>query len=72
MEPRTIGVCYSAYINEDCTPNDLAESILKIHEEFKESSYDVKFYVTIFDPNKQNAVSAIKELRKKIFHEENR
>jgi hypothetical protein len=65
VERRTIGVCYSAYINEDCTPNDLAESILKIHEEFKESSYDVKFYVTIFDPNKQNAVSAIKELRKK-------
>lgn len=64
MERRTIGVCYSAYINEDCTPNDLAESILKIHEEFKESSYDVKFCITIFDPNKQNAVSVIKELRK--------
>jgi len=64
MKRNTIGVCYSAYINEDCTPNDLGESILKIYEEFKESKYNVKFYVTIFDPNNQNAVSVIRKLRK--------
>ncbi|MFX1467013.1 MAG: hypothetical protein ACFFA5_11130 [Promethearchaeota archaeon] len=65
MKNSTIAVCYSAYINEDCTPKDLAESILEVNKEFKESRYDVKFYVTIFDPKEQNAVSVIKDLRNK-------
>jgi hypothetical protein len=65
MEFNTIGVCYSAYINEDCTPDDLIESILKIYKEFERSNHEVKFYITIYDPKKKNAVSVIRELRKK-------
>lgn len=63
MQKIKVGICYSAYINQDCSPNDLSESILKVYNEFKDRNADLRFYVTIYDPNKQNAVSTISKLR---------
>ena len=36
MQKTKVGICYSAYINQDCSPKDLSESIQKVHDEFKD------------------------------------
>ncbi len=65
MKLSKLGICYSAYINQDCSPKDLSESISKVYNEFKGEDIDINFYVTIFDPKQKSAYQEIIKLREK-------